>query len=132
MIFQLFDVIFPKDETVVERDIKPTKSMYVMEEINKYIANYIRDGITVEDVAVSMSLSSRQLNRICHKHAGKSLNKLINDEKLKFIKELIATTTLSFADIAHVAGFSSEYALNRFFKYAEGYTLGQYKKLAKL
>lgn len=60
------------------------------------------------------------------------LNRIIGEEKLKYIKDLIGTSALSFTEIAELCGFSNEYALNRFFKYAEGYTLGQYRKLAML
>lgn len=49
-----------------------------------------------------------------------------------YIKELIGNSGLSFTEIAAVTDFSSEYALNRFFKYNEGYTLGQYRRLVTL
>lgn len=132
LLLRLFTVMLPTDELTVERNIKPVRSASMMAEIQKYITDHISDGITVEDVAAHLGRSARHLNRICHSYTDKTLNQLIGEEKLKYIKELIGTSELSFAEIADMAGFSSEYALNRFFKYAEGYTLGQYRKLATL
>lgn len=132
LLLQLMNSILPDMDSIIQRDIKPGGSARMMAEIQKYIADHIGDGITVEAVAASMGRSSRQLNRICRSQCGKTLNQLIGAEKLNYIKELIGTSNLSFAEIASMSGFSSEYALNRFFKYAEGYTLGQYRRLATL
>ena len=51
---------------------------------------------------------------------------LVLEEKFK--------NTLNYIELdwQNAGTFSNEYALNRFFKYAEGYTLGQYRKLAML
>ena len=132
LLLRLMSAILPDTESVTQRDIKPGGSARMMAEIQNYIAGHIGDGITVEAVAASLGRSSRHLNRICRSQCGKSLNQLIGAEKLNYIKELIGTSDLSFAEIASMSGFSSEYALNRFFKYAEGYTLGQYRRLATL
>ncbi|WP_295580862.1 helix-turn-helix transcriptional regulator [uncultured Oscillibacter sp.] len=132
LLLRLMNSVLPEGGPIAQRDIKPGRAAQMMAEIQTYIADHIGDGITVEDVAASLNRSSRQLNRICRSQSGKTLNQLIGAEKLNFIKELIGTSTLSFAEIAAMSGFSSEYALNRFFKYAEGYTLGQYRRLATL
>lgn len=132
MLLQLLAAVLPEGGPAIPRDVKPVRSVRMMEKIHEYIASHISDGITVEDVAASLDRSSRQLNRICRSQTRKSLNQLIGEEKLKYIKDLIGTSNLSFAEIASMSGFSSEYALNRFFKYAEGYTLGQYRRLATL
>lgn len=132
LFFQLFAAIQPQDAPDDNSTMKPKRSMVILQQTQGYIADHIGNGITVEDVAKTLNISSRQLNRICNQHTGKSLNHLIRAEKLKYVKELIGTTTLSFSEIASMTGFSSEYALNRFFKYTEGYTLGQYRHLATL
>ena len=132
LLLQLLAAVLPESEPITQRDMKPDRSARMVREVQKFIAEHIADGITVEDVAASLGRSSRQLNRICRSQSGKTLNQLIGAEKLNYIKELIGTSSLSFAEIASMSGFSSEYALNRFFKYAEGYTLGQYRRLATL
>ena len=132
IILQLFAALLPDAMKGVRRDVKPDSAAGVMAEIQKYIEDHIGDGISVASVAAHFGRSSRQLNRICNSQAGKPLNRIIGEEKLKYIKNLIGTSDLSFTEIAELSGFSNEYALNRFFKYAEGYTLGQYRKLAML
>ena len=132
LLLQLMAAMLPESEPITQRDMKPDRSARMVREVQKFIAEHIADGITVEDVAAGLGRSSRQLNRICRSQSGKTLNQMIGAEKLNYIKELIGTSSLSFAEIASMSGFSSEYALNRFFKYAEGYTLGQYRRLATL
>ena len=58
-------------------------------------------------MAASLGRSSRHLNRICRSQCGKSLNQLIGAEKLNYIKELIGTSDLSFAEIASMSGFQA-------------------------
>lgn len=132
LLLRLLYAALPDTKPLAQRDIKPGGSARIMAEIQDYIANHIGDGITVEAVAASLGLSSRHLNRICRRQCGRSLNQLISAEKLNYVKELIGTSDLSFSEIASMSGFSNEYALNRFFKRAEGYTLGQYRRLATL
>ena len=60
---------------------------------------------------------------------------ILNEEGLDeflVIDRMDTAVCISATEIAAVTGFSSEYALNRFFKYNEGYTLGQYRRLVTL
>lgn len=132
LLLQLMNEMLPAQSLLYQRDTKPSPAARMSAEIKEYISNHIGDGITVERVAAEFGRSSRQLNRVCRSQEGKSLNQLISSEKLNYIKELIGNSGLSFSEIAAVSGFSSEYALNRFFKYNEGYTLGQYRRLVTL
>ena len=132
LLLQLFIAVLPDDVRGIQRDVKPDSAAGMMLEIQKYIEEHISEGISVSKVASHFGRSSRQLNRICNSQRGMPLNRIIGEEKLKYIKDLIGTSALSFTEIAELCGFSNEYALNRFFKYAEGYTLGQYRKLAML
>ena len=132
LLLQLFIAVLPDDVRGIQRDVKPDSAAGMMLEIQKYIEEHISEGISVSKVASHFGRSSRQLNRICNSQRGMPLNRISGEEKLKYIKDLIGTSALSFTEIAELCGFSNEYALNRFFKYAEGYTLGQYRKLAML
>lgn len=132
LLLHLFTSILPNRDIAAQRGIKPNHSALIVAEVQRYIVEHIADDITVENIAAKLGKSSRQLNRICRKQVNKTLNQLISAEKLTYIKELIGTSNLSFSEIASMVGFSSEYALNRFFKYAEGYTLSQYRRLAML
>ena len=131
-LLQLMAAVLAVSAPITQRDMKPGRSARMVREVQKFIAEHIADGITVEDVAASLGRSSRQLNWICRSQSGKTRNQLIGAEKINYIKELIGTSSLSFVEIASMSVFSSEYALNRFFKYAEGYTLGQHRRLATL
>lgn len=132
LLLQLMNKMLPTQSPLFQRNVKPSPAARMSAEIREYISDHIGDGITVERVAAEFGRSSRQLNRVCRSQGGKSLNQLISAEKLNYIKELIGNSGLSFTEIAAVTGFSSEYALNRFFKYNEGYTLGQYRRLVTL
>lgn len=99
-----------------------------MENALKYISDNISADISGEDAAAFLNVSLRHLNRITGTNTGLSVKQLINAEKVRYIKELLANHALSLADIAEMTGFSTEYALNRFFKRLEGMPLGMFRR----
>ena len=92
-----------------------------------FIENNIMLGITYHDVAAHLNLSARQLNRDFKKHTGKTIEQIINDERVKYIKSLLRSNR-SLASIAEEVGFSTEYSMNRFFKRYEGVSLGVWRQ----
>lgn len=64
-----------------------------------------RDG--VEGLAARLGYSSRQLNRIVQQEYGAGPLALARSHRAQIARVLIETSELSFADVAHAAGFSS-------------------------
>ena len=84
--------------------------------------------VTVSELADRLHISVRQLDRLCVQTLEKTPKEFIDGERLKYIKKMLSLTECSLAEIAVMSGFSSEYALIRFFKQKEGYTPGECRK----
>ena len=100
-------------------------------EVLAYIRDHRGVGVSVEALSRRFSLSQRHLNRIFQRRMGQSLREALHHEKLRYIEELIAFTTLSLYEIAILAGFSDEYAMNKFFKRNNLSRPSEYRRTAR-
>ena len=100
----------------------------IMEEIRYYILSNISEGITTEDVASYMNISSRHLNRLLKKEMQISVNGIILKEKMNCIRRLLSSTDMTLEQIAEMAGFTNAYNMSRAFKKQEGMSPGEYRK----
>ena len=108
------------------------KRFYKQETVDKII-QYIRSNTenyfeTVDTIAQHFHISKRHLDRICVDVTGKTARELLDEERLRYIRELLATTSYTLHEIAFLSGFTNEQSLIRFFRQREGYTPGQYRK----
>lgn len=78
-----------------------------------------------------MNMSTKQLNRVVKKETGLTLCTMINQIKIEYIKQMLASTDYSLADVAERIGCSNEYNLIRFFKREEGMSPGRYRNSLK-
>src|SRR5689334_15735756 len=79
-------------------------------------AGALGDGSTLDDLAASFGLSSRQLRRTVRKELGVSPVELAQTNRLLLAKRLIAETQLPMAQIAFAAGFESVRRFNALFR----------------
>lgn len=100
--------------------------------IEEYIKTHGCAQLNVSRLSEYLGISSRHLQRICKLTVNKTPYEIIRSAKLEQIKTLIASADLKISDLAEAVGFSDEYALNRFFKNNEGYSIGKYKKYIKM
>ena len=94
----------------------------------QYIADNIAFPISAGDVANHLSLSSRQLNRILKSSTDLSVNRLINEMRIKEAKRRIEQTDLSLSEIALLCGFNSPTHFNLTFKKLTGITPTLYRQ----
>ncbi len=83
---------------------------------------------SVEELAEYFNISRRHLSRITVETVGKTPREILDEERLIYIRELLATTDYTMQEIAFLCGFSSENSLARFFRLKENTTLNKYKK----
>lgn len=107
---------------------KKSRNELLLEELQLFIREKNAASLTAEEAARHVGLSLRQLNRLVDKAFGCSVSGLIAQEKLAIVKQMLMKQELSLDDIAEQTGFSSEYALCRFFKRYEGMTIGLYRR----
>jgi AraC family transcriptional regulator of adaptative response / DNA-3-methyladenine glycosylase II len=79
-------------------------------------AGALSDGRSLEDLAASFGLSSRQLRRSVRKELGVSPVELAQTNRLLLAKRLIAETQLPMVQIAFAAGFESVRRFNALFR----------------
>jgi len=95
--------------------------------IFQYIQDNLSTKITASNIARHLHLSEKQINRIVMRHTGRSIKKIIKEEKLKEAKRLLKETNMSQKEIALILGFTSEHYFNQFFKREEGDTPGNFR-----
>lgn len=93
----------------------------------QYITDNIASDISVSDVSSSVSISTRQLNRILASSMNISINELINKIKIKEAKKYMNTSHLSLTQISTMCGFNSLTSFNRTFKANTGLTPKAYR-----
>ena len=79
-------------------------------------AGALSDGGSLEDLAASLGLSSRQLRRSVRKELGVSPVELAQTNRLLLAKRLIAETQLPMVQVAFAAGFESVRRFNALFQ----------------
>lgn len=79
-------------------------------------AGALNDGATLEDLAASLGLSTRQLRRSVRSELGVTPVELAQTNRLLLAKRLIAETNLPMAQVAFSAGFESVRRFNALFR----------------
>ena len=79
-------------------------------------AGALSNGGSLEDLAASLGLSSRQLRRCVRKELGVSPVELAQTNRLLLAKRLIAETQLPMVQVAFAAGFESVRRFNALFR----------------
>lgn len=79
-------------------------------------AGALSNGGSLEDLAASLGLSSRQLRRSVRKELGVSPVELAQTNRLLLAKRLIAETRLPMVQVAFAAGFESVRRFNALFR----------------
>jgi AraC family transcriptional regulator of adaptative response / DNA-3-methyladenine glycosylase II len=79
-------------------------------------AGALSDGGSLEELAASLGLSSRQLRRSVRKELGVSPVRLAQTTRLLLAKRLIAETRLPLTEVAFAAGFDSVRRFNALFR----------------
>lgn len=113
------ELIYGKNVRLVIRE--SSDSLYSKDELfNKAVALIIEDAssncITVNYLAKELGCSRRKLERVFAKHIKVSIKRLIDDQKIKLIKELLINSNLNVDEIAFKVGFQGQENLSRFFK----------------
>ena len=72
-------------------------------------------GGSIEQLAATVGLSSRQLRRVLLQHFGVTPVELAQTQRLLFAKKLVQETTLPMAEVAYAAGFGSVRRFNALF-----------------
>lgn len=82
----------------------------------EYVKNNLSTDLSVSKLASQAGLSRPYFTELFTKETGASPAKYITEERLKYAKELLFTTTLSISEIAIDVGYEDVSSFIRFFK----------------
>lgn len=94
----------------------------------RYLREHALEGINVSDVLRHVPLSRRVLENRFKKILGRSPHEELTRIKVNRIKELLAETDLSLAEIANKTGFEHDEYMCVFFRKATGMPPGKFRR----
>lgn len=97
----------------------------------QFIDDNIAEPLQVGEVAAYCYLSEKQLTRLFEANEGMSLASFIRKEKIRYIENLLADSSLTLAEISEAMGFPAEAGFNAFFKKHNGMPPGEYRRMIK-
>jgi len=89
-------------------------------EIEAFIHEHMSEMITPSDVASSIHISTKQINRILKNSRGMNTTEYIAHVKCAYAKHLLAFTDEPITEIAAKIGYSSVFSFTKFFRRVEG------------
>jgi len=94
----------------------------------QYIREHSREAIQVADVAESVALSRRALEKRFNKYLGRSIHHEIKRVRIEEIKRMLMDTALPVSRIAIMLGFPDANKISRYFREEMGLTPLAYRK----
>jgi AraC-like DNA-binding protein len=98
----------------------------------RYIQLNLPENLTVNYLASRANLHPDYFSRLFFKYTGQRPLAYLHEKRIERAQYLIATTTLSFTDIAETIGFESLPHFSKIFKKVTSLTPGEYKKQNRL
>lgn len=121
-LIKILDEIF---EEIMEKKICYSDN-YLFLALNYIEKNYHR-GVTLEDVADYVNLSTSYLSKIFKKELNINISKYITSRRIERAKELLANTDMPVLNIAVDLGYNESNYFSKVFKKVEGMTPSEYR-----
>ncbi len=96
--------------------------------IEEYLYHHSNETITQDDMARTLHISARQLNRILQQLYGASFRQLLIDTRLHKAAQLLTKTDCAIEDIAAEVGYTSLSGFYSAFRSKFGISAGKYRK----
>lgn len=104
------------------------KKQGVVQKVEEFIVqNYQNPDITLEDMAMSVGLSSNYIRRIFRDQCGYSPMNYLVDYRIEMAKELLRNTSYTAKEIAEMVGYANTKYFYSLFKKQTGKTTYEYK-----
>jgi len=94
--------------------------------------NYWRTDLTAREMANSIGISTRHLNRLIEKNFHLTFNQKLTQTRIESAKGFLASTDSTIQSIAENTGFNSTEYFYKSFKHETGFTPGEYRLLHKV
>ena len=110
---------------------QPISSLTYDSEINlllEHLRKNLSQPHTIEDLAQSLNMTRRTFTRHFKNATGMPVITWLNNERLRYVSELLESTEFSIEKIADIAGFNSTVLLRKIFKKKYGTSPNQWRK----
>lgn len=107
---------------------KVSRSHIAAEQLLRYLNQNYAEHITSADISERFEINFDYLNRRFSQMTGTSIFAYINALRIYQAKQLIATTELTFSEIAYSVGIDDRYYFSRLFKKTTGMSPTEYYK----
>ncbi len=121
-VVKMIDILFDKV------NVKGKISDDGMKVVVVYIERNIKKGISLEDVANHVNISTYYLSKIFKKEMGVNFITYITDRKMELAKEMLATTDVPVLNIALDLAYNEANYFSKAFKKKTGYTPSEYRE----
>lgn len=121
-VVKMIDILFDKV------NVKGKISDDGMKVVVDYIERNIKKGISLEDVANHVNISTYYLSKIFKKEMGVNFITYITDRKMELAKEMLTTTDVPVLNIALDLAYNEANYFSKAFKKKTGYTPSEYRE----
>jgi AraC-like DNA-binding protein len=97
-----------------------------------YIRSHYMEGVTLNDAARELNISSRHIARVLQQRLGTTFSKALISFQVENAKLYLCQTDYSVCRIAELVGMSSGRMMHNNFKSITGMTAGKYRALNKM
>ncbi len=111
------------------KDEKSKQERKPVQEAKLYIEGHYRQGLTLEEVAEEIGLSSSYLSTIFKNETGVRFSEYITDCRMKKAKDLLRNTKLSMIQVADQVGYKDQKYFSKTFKKEVGIKPSVFRKL---
>jgi len=94
-----------------------------------YIKEYYNNKVSLEEIAVSMNITSEHLSRLFTKEIGKSFSDYLKEYRIDQAKKLLANDKMKIYEIAEKVGYSDSKYFCKVFKEVTGMSPKEYMKI---
>lgn len=102
------------------RERRKDHKNHIVINVKKYIAEHVRDRLTLNDVASSFSISPNYLSQLFKKYNDMGFNEYVTYLKIQEAKKLLAEGNYKIYEVADMLSFESAFYFSKVFKKVEG------------
>ena len=121
-IIKMVDILFDK------MNIKGKLSEGGMKAVIDYIERNLKKGISLEDVANHVNISTYYLSKIFKKEMGVNFITYVTDRKMDLAKEMLVNTDIPVLNIALDLAYNEANYFSKAFKKKTGLTPSEYRE----
>lgn len=102
---------------------------FLVRQAQAYIADCCAQRLSLQEVADHCYVSQWHLSKLLNKHLGQSFYDLLNAERVRQAKRLMADPALRISEVAERVGYADTAHFSRVFKKLEGVSAGEWRNL---